>query len=243
MNSQRSANRSNGRRNGHQKDLGPGEQRYNGLAAVPPHPDKRILAAGGAGYIGSVLVSRLLARGYKVRVLDRMYFGEDSLGAVKDQIEVVVADVRDIPEDAFDGIEGVINLSGLSNDPTAEFSPEANWQMNAIATEDLGRSCVERGIDRYVFASSCRPSRNSDVRMTEARRDRGSDGSVSVVKRRLRSQTVRAAQPTGHRPGVNPEARWSELPTRPRITEAGARRQKVAPARKITNSMRVLGQQ
>ena len=45
---------------------------------------------------------------------------------------------------AFDGIDGVINLSGLSNDPTAEFNPEANWQMNAIATETLGRSCVER---------------------------------------------------------------------------------------------------
>jgi nucleoside-diphosphate-sugar epimerase len=43
----------------------------------------------------------------------------------------------------------------LSNDPTAEFNPEANWQMNAIATETLGRACVERGIERYVFASSC----------------------------------------------------------------------------------------
>ena len=55
----------------------------------------------------------------------------------------------------FDDVDGVINLSGLSNDPTAEFNPEANWQMNALATETLGRSCVERGIERYVFASSC----------------------------------------------------------------------------------------
>jgi nucleoside-diphosphate-sugar epimerase len=49
----------------------------------------------------------------------------------------------------------VINLSGLSNDPTAEFDPEANWQMNAVATETLGQMCVKRGIERYVFASSC----------------------------------------------------------------------------------------
>src|SRR6266446_1700016 len=62
---------------------------------------------------------------------------------------------RELPPDALDGIDGVINLSGLSNDPTAEFRPEANWQMNAIATETLGRACVERGIERYVFASSC----------------------------------------------------------------------------------------
>ncbi|MGH3261262.1 MAG: NAD-dependent epimerase/dehydratase family protein [Trebonia sp.] len=111
--------------------------------------------AGGAGYIGSVLVPRLLQRGYRVRVLDRLYFGRDSLSDVEDRIEMVVADVRDIPATAFEGVHGVMNLSGLSNDPTAEFNPEANWQMNAIATETLGRACVTRGIERYVFASSC----------------------------------------------------------------------------------------
>ena len=96
-----------------------------------------------------MLVPRLLGRGYKVRVLDRMYFGEDSLAAVRDEVELVVADVRDIPEHAFDGIDGVINLSGLSNDPTADFNPEANWQMNAIATETLGR-VVRRAGNRSV---------------------------------------------------------------------------------------------
>jgi nucleoside-diphosphate-sugar epimerase len=129
--------------------------RGNGLAPEAPHPGQTILVAGGAGYIGSVLIPRLLVRGYKVRVLDRLYFGEQSLADFRDQIELVVADVRDIPESALDGVDGVINLSGLSNDPTAEFDPEANWQMNAIATETLGRMCVARGIERYVFASSC----------------------------------------------------------------------------------------
>ena len=59
------------------------------------------------------------------------------------------------PPSALDGVDGVINLSGLSNDPTAEFNPEANWQMNALATETLARACLEREIERYVFASSC----------------------------------------------------------------------------------------
>jgi nucleoside-diphosphate-sugar epimerase len=102
-----------------------------------------------------VLVPRLLKRGYRVRVLDRLYFGGAPLAAVADRIELVVADVRDIPDSALEGIDGVINLAGLSNDPTAEFNPEANWQMNAIATETLGRACVAKGIERYVFASSC----------------------------------------------------------------------------------------
>ncbi len=129
--------------------------RSNGLSPTAPDPDQTILVAGGAGYIGSVLVPKLLDRGYRVRVLDRLFFGEDGLAAVRDQIELLVADVRELPDDALEGVDGVINLSGLSNDPTAEFKPEANWQMNAIATETLGRSCLQHGIERYVFASSC----------------------------------------------------------------------------------------
>src|SRR3954470_21955784 len=127
----------------------------NGLSARAADPDQTILVAGGAGYIGCVLVPRLLERGYLVRVLDRLYFGEEPLSEFRDRIELVVADVRDLPGSAFDGVDGVINLSGLSNDPTAEFDPEANWQMNAIGTEKLCRACVEHGIERYVFASSC----------------------------------------------------------------------------------------
>lgn len=144
-------NHTNGRHDG----IEPAHGRHNGLASTSPRPGELILVAGGAGYIGSILVPRLLERGYRVRVLDRLYFGAESLAEVTDQIELVIADVRDIPASAFDGVDGVINLSGLSNDPTAEFNPEANWEMNAIATETLGRECVARGIERFVFASSC----------------------------------------------------------------------------------------
>jgi nucleoside-diphosphate-sugar epimerase len=133
----------------------PGGERSNGLVYQAPNYDQTILVAGGAGYIGSVLVPKLLDRGYRVRVLDRLFFGEDGLASVRDHVDLLVADVREFPAQALDGIDGVINLSGLSNDPTAEFKPEANWQMNAIATETLARMCLEHGIERYVFASSC----------------------------------------------------------------------------------------
>ncbi len=131
------------------------DTRSNGLLPEAPDPGGTILVTGGAGYIGSVLVPRLLARGYDVRVLDRMYWGEEPLADVIDRIEVVLADVREMPATALDGVDAVIHLAGLSNDPTAEYDPEANWQMNAIATEALGRACLDRGIDRIVFASSC----------------------------------------------------------------------------------------
>lgn len=116
---------------------------------------RSILVTGGAGYLGSVLVPRLLAAGYRVRVLDRLYFGAEALQGFRDQIELVVGDVREIPEHALDEVDGVINLAGLSNDPTAEFNPRANWEMNALATEQLARACIQRGIERFVFASSC----------------------------------------------------------------------------------------
>jgi nucleoside-diphosphate-sugar epimerase len=129
--------------------------RGNGLPPVAPTPGLNVLVTGGAGYIGCVLVERLLDRGYKVRVLDRMYWGEEPLATVRDRVELEVADVRRMPPGVLDGIGAVIHLAGLSNDPTAEYDPEANWQMNALATEALGLACVEAGVERLVFASSC----------------------------------------------------------------------------------------
>jgi len=125
---------------------------------LPPEAPERgltVLVTGGAGYVGCVLTERLLERGYRVRVLDRMYWGEEPLASVRERIELVVADVRQMPADALEGVDCVIHLAGLSNDPTAEYDPDANWQMNALATEALGRACVEAGIERLVFASSC----------------------------------------------------------------------------------------
>jgi nucleoside-diphosphate-sugar epimerase len=130
-------------------------RRDNGLAAEAPERDQTVLVTGGAGYIGCILAERLLERGYRVRILDRLYWGRGPLANVIDRVELVEADVRDMPTTALDGVDGVIHLAGLSNDPTAEYDPEANWQMNAVATEALGRACVERDVERLVFASSC----------------------------------------------------------------------------------------
>jgi len=130
-------------------------RRSNGLAPEAPDPDQLILVTGGGGYIGTVLTERLLDRGYRVRLLDRLYWGRSPLSRVIDRVELMEADVREMPASALDGVDGVIHLAGLSNDPTAEYDPEANWQMNAIATETLARNCLDRDIERLVFASSC----------------------------------------------------------------------------------------
>ncbi len=122
--------------------------RSNGLAPKAPKEGQLVLVTGGAGYIGCVLSEALLARGYGVRILDTMWWGEEPLTGLKDRVELVTGDVRELPPSALDGVDGVIHLAGLSNDPTAEYDPSANWQMNALATETLGQECVSKGIER-----------------------------------------------------------------------------------------------
>ncbi|MBK8559999.1 NAD(P)-dependent oxidoreductase [Candidatus Amarobacter glycogenicus] len=114
----------------------------------------RILVTGGAGYIGSVLVPKLLERGHEVRVVDRMFWGLPHYAQLPG-VELVNADVRRLPEGVFEGIDAVDHLAGFSNDPTAEFSPEANWQMNAVATDSIAELCRAAGVKRLVFGSSC----------------------------------------------------------------------------------------
>lgn len=114
-----------------------------------------ILVTGGAGYIGCVLVAELLAKGEAVRVLDKLYFGEEGLKPVREKIELIQGDVRHLDPKWLDGIDSVIHLAGLSNDPTAEFNPKANREMNTVATGILAKACKERGIKRFTFASTC----------------------------------------------------------------------------------------
>lgn len=114
----------------------------------------RVLVTGGAGYIGSILVPKLLERGHEVRVVDRMFWGLPHYAEVPG-VEIINADVRRLPEGVFEGVDAVDHLAGFSNDPTAEFSPDANWQMNAVATDSIADLCAAAGVRRLVFGSSC----------------------------------------------------------------------------------------
>ncbi len=117
-----------------------------------------VLVTGGAGYIGLELCRRLLELGDSVRVVDRFFFGDGPLRALAERsdgrLTYAAGDVRELDETWLDGIDGVSHLAGLSNDPTAEYNPDANWQMNAVATEQLAAACERRGIRRFVFGSS-----------------------------------------------------------------------------------------
>jgi nucleoside-diphosphate-sugar epimerase len=117
-----------------------------------------ILVTGGAGYIGSVLVRELLALGEQVRVVDTMWFGNPF--PPHERLEMIEGDLRRPDPRWLDGVESVIHLAGLSNDPTADFAPELNSESNVYATRQLAELAAAQAtrdgrVLRYLFASTC----------------------------------------------------------------------------------------
>ena len=118
--------------------------------------NKTILVTGGAGYVGSVLVPKLLAKGYSVRVFDKLIFGDFGLEAVKDRIELIQGDILDPPKDLMTGVFGVIHLAGLSSQAGFSFrSPRYTDRANHLGTEIIARLAKFHKVSRFVFASSC----------------------------------------------------------------------------------------
>lgn len=116
---------------------------------------KTILVTGGAGYIGSVLVRELLRKGYKVRVFDKLVFGDFALQEVLDKIELIKGDIKEkLPDNLFNNIDGVIHLAGLSTEPTSNVDPRETDLVNHIATEQLAVLAKSKGVKRFVYASS-----------------------------------------------------------------------------------------
>jgi nucleoside-diphosphate-sugar epimerase len=120
----------------------------------------QILVTGGAGYLGSVLLPKLLARGHRVRVLDLGYFGLGHLRGLRPAVEIVREDLRSVVEDlaglreCLAGCDCVIHLAAISNDPSAELNPELTEEVNFRATAALAEASRRAGA-RFVFSSSC----------------------------------------------------------------------------------------
>ncbi|TAK65932.1 MAG: SDR family oxidoreductase [Dehalococcoidia bacterium] len=115
--------------------------------------NRLVCVTGGAGFIGVELVEQLVRRGDRVRVLDRFFWGTAGLDRL-DGVELISRDVREMRDSDLDGVDTVCHLAGLSNDPTADLDPHANWQMNTIASEELAHACVRMGVRRLTFGSS-----------------------------------------------------------------------------------------
>ena len=120
--------------------------------------DSIVAVPGGAGYLGSILCANLLDSGYRVRVLDRCFFGAEALAACLehgDRFELRRVDSRDVGAEQFEGVEAVIDLAGLSNDPSCMLDDGLTEAINIDGGRRLVQAAKAAGVRRYVYQSSC----------------------------------------------------------------------------------------
>lgn len=131
----------------------------------------KVLVVGGGGYLGSVLVRKLLSKGYQTRVLETFLYGNHSLKDLEDdpKLELINGDVRDITtiSDALKGTDAVIHLAAIVGDPAAKSKPLDTIETNYLATKILAEACKYHQINRFIFASTCSVYGKCDGAATE----------------------------------------------------------------------------
>lgn len=113
----------------------------------------RVLVTGAGGYIGTVLVDELLRRGYYVVALDRWFFGKTLQDDVN--LKTIEADERLYDPDILRGVDAVIDLASLSNDPAGELDPVKTWSINYLGRLRTAVLAKRMGVRRYILSSSC----------------------------------------------------------------------------------------
>jgi nucleoside-diphosphate-sugar epimerase len=112
----------------------------------------KILVTGACGYKGSVLVPKLLAAGHSVSAFDIMWFG--NFLQPHPNLTVVKGDVRNIDGVPLKGVDAIVHLSSVANDPCGDLDPKLTWEISCLATMQLADRAVRRGIKRFIYASS-----------------------------------------------------------------------------------------
>jgi nucleoside-diphosphate-sugar epimerase len=115
---------------------------------------KTVLVTGDKGYIGSVLTTMLVERGYAVVGLDSGYYEDCALEPAPAQYRSIRRDLRDVMRDDLQGVDAVVHLAGLSNDPLGELAPRLTDEINFGGTMKLAQLARDAGVRRFVYASS-----------------------------------------------------------------------------------------
>lgn len=112
----------------------------------------KLLVTGACGYKGSVLVPKLLDQGHEVIGLDIMWFG--NFLKPHPNLKVIQGDVRDIDAIDLTGVDAIIHLSSVANDPCGDLDPQLTWEVSALATMQLADKAARAGVKRFIYASS-----------------------------------------------------------------------------------------
>jgi nucleoside-diphosphate-sugar epimerase len=111
-----------------------------------------VLVTGGCGYKGTVLVPKLLARGYTVTLVDTLWFG--NFHETHKNLNILKADILNIETIPMQGVDIVIHLASVANDPCGDLDPKLTWEIGALATMQLADKAVRNGVKQFIYASS-----------------------------------------------------------------------------------------
>ncbi len=112
----------------------------------------KILITGGCGFVGTVLTQSLLDCGHEIVVVDLQWFGNYLPQHPK--LKIIKADIREIETVPMEGVEVVIHLANIANDPCSDLNSKLNWEVNVLATKFLVEKAIKHGVRQFIYASS-----------------------------------------------------------------------------------------
>ena len=112
----------------------------------------RVLVTGGCGYKGTVLIPKLLSHGCDVIAVDTMWFG--NFLKPHPNLQVLSLDIRNTDDIPLDGVDVIIHLASVANDPCGDLVPKLTWEISALATMQLADMAARKGVKQFVYASS-----------------------------------------------------------------------------------------
>lgn len=119
----------------------------------------RVLVTGGAGYIGSHLIRQLLDAGHEVKILEKFKFGLEPLQGVinNPDLDIIIGDIRDTEtvQEALEDVDAVVHLAAIVGDPACSVKGDTAVETNYLATLNIARAARDRGIKKFIFASTC----------------------------------------------------------------------------------------